>query len=264
MPDLSFAALAALAAAAFVAGVIDSIAGGGGLITVPALLLAGFEPVAALGTNKLQSLFGSASATLAYARKGEVSPREQLGPAALSCLGSVAGAALATVIPAAWLQTVLPFLLVAIGGYFALKPGLDQVERTRRLSPGLFAVTLVPLVGFYDGVFGPGTGSFFMLGFVSLAGFGLLRATAHTKLLNFASNVGAFGVFAAAGVIAWPVGLVMGAAQFAGAQLGARLALRIGARLIRPLLVLTCAALAARLALDPAHPIGIWFRTLLP
>lgn len=247
-------------AAGFGAGFIDSIAGGGGLITVPALLLAGLAPVDALGTNKLQSLFGSASATLAYAAKGQVSPREQLWPALLSLLGSLGGALVAIVLPGEILRAALPFLLIAIALYFALKPGLDQVDRARRMSPALFACTLVPLVGFYDGLFGPSTGSFFMLGFVALAGFNLLKATAHTKLLNFASNVGAFGVFVWAGAVLWLAGLMMGAAQFAGAQVGARLAVRRGAGLIRPLLVLTCAALALRLLLDSTHPVGAWIR----
>ena len=247
-----------LMAAGFGAGFIDAIAGGGGLITVPALLLAGFGPVQALGTNKLQSLFGSGSATLAYATKGQVDPREQLWPALLSLLGSLGGAGLATVLPGEWLRAALPFVLIAIGLYFGLKPGLNAADRVRRMSPALFAATLVPVVGFYDGLFGPGTGSFFMLGFVALAGFNLLKATAHTKLLNFASNLGAFAVFALAGVISWQAGLLMGVSQFAGAQLGARLAVRRGAGLIRPLLVLACTALALRLLLDPSHPIGAW------
>ncbi|HEV7252387.1 MAG TPA: TSUP family transporter [Mesorhizobium sp.] len=261
MTDLSLDVLLLLVVAGFGAGFIDSIAGGGGLITVPALLLAGLAPVDALGTNKLQSLFGSASATLAYTAKGQVSPREQVWPALLSFLGSLGGALVAIVLPGEVLRAALPFLLIAIALYFALKPGLDQVDRARKMPPALFALTLVPLVGFYDGLFGPGTGSFFMLGFVALAGFNLLKATAHTKLLNFASNFGGFAVFAWAGAVLWLAGLLMGLAQFAGAQVGARLAVRRGAGLIRPLLVLTCAALALRLLIDPAHPVGAWIRS---
>ncbi|TGR71748.1 hypothetical protein EN866_40095, partial [Mesorhizobium sp. M2D.F.Ca.ET.223.01.1.1] len=111
------------------------------------------------------------------------------------------------------------------------------------------------LVGFYDGVFGPGAGSFYMLAFVTLAGYGVLKATAHTKLLNFASNIGGFVVFAAVGVIDWKIGLMMGVAQFVGARIGASLAIRIGARLIKPLLVVVCLALAAKLLADPANPL---------
>ncbi len=258
MIELTLQTLALLAAAAFAAGFIDSIAGGGGLITVPALLLAGFPPVQALGTNKLQSLFGSASATLAYAAKGQVRPAEQWPAALASLIGSVAGALLATVLPSDWLRWLMPVMLVAIALYFALKRNLGEEDRAQRLTPLLFALTISPLIGFYDGLFGPGTGSFFMLAFVGLAGFGLLKATAHTKFLNFASNVGGFATFALLGVVSWPVGIAMGLAQFGGAQLGARWAVRGGARVIRPLLVLTCIVLAAKLLTDDAGPLRHW------
>lgn len=259
LADLSTEIILLLAAAAFLAGFIDSIAGGGGLITVPSLLLAGYSPVVALGTNKLQGLFGAASATYAYASKGHVDLRQQLPAAGLSCLGAGFGAALATVLPGDWLRTALPVMLVVIAAYFALKPNMDDVDRHRRLTPFLFGVTVVPLIGFYDGLFGPGTGSFFMLAFVTLAGYGMLKATAHTKLLNFASNVGGFAFFAWAGLVAWQIGLVMGLAQVLGARIGASLAMKNGARLIKPLLVITCVALALRLLWDTDNP----FRTLL-
>ncbi|MCO5065562.1 MAG: TSUP family transporter [Rhizobiaceae bacterium] len=246
-----------LGIAAFVAGFIDSIAGGGGLISVPALLLAGLSPVEALGTNKWQSLWGSGSATLAYASKGHVDLRAQLPFAALSAVGAAAGAFLATRIPGDWMQAFLPILLIAIALYFAFKPNMGDVDRHRRISPALFGATIVPAIGFYDGIFGPGTGSFFMLCFVSLMGFGLLKATAHTKLLNFASNIGSFAVFVYAGAIAWKVGLVMGAAQFLGARLGATVAMRVGSRLIKPMLVTACVALAVRLLIDPANPLRV-------
>lgn len=257
MSDLATHLIALLCIAAFVAGFVDSIAGGGALIAIPALLLAGFSPIEALGTNKLQGLFGSGSATLHYARKGHVDLRRQLPSAALACAGGVAGAFLATVIPAELLRLALPFVLIVIALYFALKPNMDDVDRAERLSPFLFGLTVVPLIGFYDGVFGPGAGSFYMLAFVALAGYGVLKATAHTKLLNFASNLGGFTAFAFAGVVSWKIGLMMGVAQFLGARLGAALAIRNGARLIKPLLVIICVALAVRLLIDPAHPLRI-------
>ncbi|MAU95636.1 MAG: hypothetical protein CMP81_07090 [Fulvimarina sp.] len=236
-----------LVAAAFVAGYVDAVAGGGGLITIPALLLAGVDPLTALGTNKVQSLFGSASATIAYAAKGHMNLREQAPVAVLSFAGACLGALGAGVLPTEILQTGLPFLLIAVALFFAFKPGLSDVDAERRISPAVFAFTLVPLIGAYDGLFGPGTGSFFMLAFVSLAGYGVLKATAHTKLLNFASNLGGFAVFALAGAVIWKVGLIMGVAQFVGARLGAMTAMRFGATFIRPLLVIVCLALAIRL-----------------
>ncbi len=236
-----------LAVTAFVAGFIDSIAGGGGLVTVPALLLAGLPPVTALGTNKLQSLFGSGSATWAYASKGHVNLKSQSGSAFLSAIGSALGAYVATLVSSDWLRAFLPILMIAIALYFLFKPNISDEDRVQRMAPVLFAATIVPAIGFYDGIFGPGTGSFFMLAFVMLSGFGLLKATAHTKLLNFASNLGAFVVFALSGAIDWKIGLIMGAAQFAGGRTGAHFAMRNGSRIIKPLLVTVCLALAAKL-----------------
>ncbi|MFZ2102462.1 MAG: TSUP family transporter [Oricola sp.] len=247
-----------LVLAAFLAGFVDSIAGGGGLITIPALLLAGLPPVQALGTNKLQGMFGAASATWTYALHGHVKLKKQTFPALLSFAGAILGALTATVLPGRIFAAVLPVLLVAIALYFAFKPGLNDIDRAERMRPSRFGVTVVPLIGFYDGLFGPGTGSFFMLAFVALAGFGVLKATAHTKLLNFASNVGGLALFALAGAVHWKTGLVMGVAQFAGAQLGSRLAMRGGARIIKPVLVVVCVALAVKLVSDPSHPLRVW------
>lgn len=239
--------LAWLALAAFVAGFVDSIAGGGGLLTVPALLLAGVSPVQALATNKLQGLFGAASATYTYARKGHVDVQRQWPSALIALIASAIGAFAITQLPTAFIRPALPFLLIGVAAYFWLKPGLNDDDRAQRLSPALFMALIVPLIAFYDGLFGPGTGSFFMLAFVMLAGQGLLKATAHTKALNFASNLGGFVIFAWAGAVLWQAGLIMGVAQWAGAQLGARLAISGGAKIIRPLLVLVCIAMAIRL-----------------
>lgn len=258
MPEITLALLAFLFAAAFLAGFIDSIAGGGGMITVPAMLIAGFPPIETLGTNKLQSLFGSGSATLAYARGGHVELKTQLPMALMSGLGAAIGAILTTFIPGDVLKALMPVLLIAIALYFGFKPRISDDDRHRRITPFLFGLTIVPLIGFYDGVFGPGTGSFFMLAFVTLAGFGLLKATAHTKMLNFASNIGAFLVFTVSGAISWKTGLVMGAGQFLGAQLGSKLAMKSGAKIIKPLLVVTCIALAVKLLSDPANPVRLW------
>jgi uncharacterized membrane protein YfcA len=233
--------------AAFLAGFVDSIAGGGGLITVPALLLAGASPIEALATNKLQGTFGAATATLSYARAGHVRLTDQAGMAVISMLSGAGGALVAHLIPVEALRVVMPVVLVAVALFFALKPGLSDADRVERMRPGVFAFTAVPLVAAYDGFFGPGTGSFFMLAFVMLAGFGVLKATAHTKLLNFASNIGSLSVFIFSGAMWWAVGSAMALAQIAGAALGARLAMRVGSRLIKPLLVVTSSAMAARL-----------------
>jgi len=258
MTDIALQALIFLFFAAFVAGFIDSIAGGGGLITIPAMLIAGIPPLETLGTNKLQGMFGSASATIAYARNGHVNLRKQLPMALMALIGSMFGAVIATHVPGDVLKAAMPILLIAIAAYFALKPDMSDIDTHQRLTPFVFGLTFAPLVGLYDGVFGPGAGSFYMLAFVSMAGFGLLKATAHTKLLNFGSNVGAFAVFLFNGVILWKLGIVMGIGQFLGAQTGSRVAMRIGARVIKPLLIVTCLSLAGKLLLDPTNPIRVW------
>lgn len=236
-----------LVVAAFLAGFVDAIAGGGGLITVPALLLAGANPVEALATNKLQGTFGAATAAVSYARAGQVDFRSQALMACISGLAGATGALVAHLVPAEALRIIMPAILVAVALFFALKPGLTDQDRAERLTPAVFTFTAVPLIAAYDGFFGPGTGSFFMLGFVLLAGYGVLKATAHTKLLNFASNFGSLMVFVFSGATWWMVGLSMAMAQIAGAYVGAKLAMRVGARLIKPLLVVTSSAMAARL-----------------
>ncbi len=233
--------------AAFVAGFVDSIAGGGGLIAMPMLLIAGASPLEALATNKLQGAFGAGTATLAYARAGHVRLREQLGMAAVSSLAAAIGALVAKAMPADVLRIIMPVILVAVAAFFALKPGLSDLDRVQRLSAPAFTFTAVPLIAAYDGFFGPGTGSFFMLAFVLLAGFGMLKATAHTKMLNFASNIGSLCIFIPSGAMWWGVGLGMSVAQIAGAALGARVAMKIGARLIKPLIVTVSVAMALRL-----------------
>ena len=233
--------------AAFFAGMIDAIAGGGGLIAVPALLLAGLSPVETLATNKLQSSFGAATATYAYARAGHVRPREQLGMALISACAGAAGAMVAHLMPDAMLRIVMPGVLIAVAAFFALRKGLSDQDRIQRMKPAVFAFTMVPAIAAYDGFFGPGTGSFFMTAFILLAGYGVLKATAHTKLLNFASNLGSLAVFIPAGGVLWAVGLGMAVAQTCGAAIGAKLAMRVGAGLIRPLLIVTSSAMAVRL-----------------
>ena len=236
-----------LICAAFLAGFVDAIAGGGGLITVPALLLAGASPIETLATNKLQGSFGAGTAVLAYARAGHVRPLDQLGMAAVAAVAGGMGALLAHLMPAQALRVIMPVVLVAVALFFAFKPGISDADRVERIKPAVFTFTAVPVIAAYDGFFGPGTGSFFMLAFVMLAGFGVLKATAHTKMLNFASNIGSLGVFVTTGATWWGVGLAMAVAQVAGAALGARLAMRVGAKLIKPLLVFTSTALALRL-----------------
>ena len=150
--------LALLAAAGFVSGFVDAIAGGGGLITLPALALAGLDPVAAVATNKLGSSFGSGSSTLAFARAGKIDARTMAAPAFAALIGSAFGALALPYAPRQTLADALPFVLIAVALYFAFAPPLDESLRHARMSSRLYALTLAPAIGFYDGVFGPGAG----------------------------------------------------------------------------------------------------------
>lgn len=239
-----------LIGAAFVAGFVDSIAGGGGLITLPAMILGGADPLTALATNKIQGLFGSGTAAYSYARAGKVDPRRQWRAALIAFGAALVGALLAARLPTDVIRLGLPVLLIGIALFFALKPGLSDEDSTARMPVGIFTATFVPLVAFYDGLIGPGTGAFLMMGFVTLGGYGVLKATAHTKFLNFASNVGAMVAFALVATPWWMTGIAMGLAQMAGATLGARLAVRVGARIIKPVLVISSTALALKLLWD--------------
>ncbi len=239
--------LLALFGVAFFAGAVDAIAGGGGLIVMPALLLAGLPPLQALGTNKFQGLFGTGAATVSFARSGYLDLGRQWPSALASFAASVAGAMVAALLPSEWLAAAMPLVLIGIAIYFVLKPEADDLERRQLVGPAALGFAIVPMIGFYDGIFGPGAGSLFMLALVALGGMKILQATARTKLLNFASNVGGFVSYALLGAVIWKIGLIMAVGQIAGGTLGARLAVKGGKNLIRPLLVTVCIAMALRL-----------------
>jgi hypothetical protein len=170
------------------------------------------------------------------------------GPALLTSLcGAALGAVMLDAIDASILSRAMPVLLIAIALYFALAPSAENLPREARLTPSAFAIGLAAPIGFYDGIFGPGTGSFFTAALVVFAGLGLLKATAHTKALNLASNIASLAVFMLSGHLLYAVGLPMAVGQMAGARLGAGAAITHGARLIRPLIVLVTIAIAIRL-----------------
>jgi uncharacterized membrane protein YfcA len=254
MADLAPHVVALLVLAALCAGFIDSIAGGGGLIAVPALLAAGINPVAALATNKVQGSFGTASATYAYWRAGLIDFRPLKAPLIVTLVGAAIGAWLLTLVDPHWLMVLLPFLLVAIAVYFLTAPKMAEIDSHARLAPLAYAF-VAGAIGLYDGFFGPGTGSFFALSLISLMGMGLTRATAHAKALNLMSNIVSVAVFATSGHVLWLLGLAMAIGQFVGGRLGAKAAMRFGGALIRPLLVVISLGMTAKLLADPANPL---------
>jgi uncharacterized membrane protein YfcA len=233
-----------------VAGFVDSIAGGGGLITIPVLMNAGLPPVDALGTNKLQATFGSGSASFHYAAGGAVNLRECVFGFAVSCLSAVLGAGLVRQLDPAFLRRAIPLLLIAVAVYFVCRPALGQSDLRPRMRPWSFHLLFGSVIGFYDGFFGPGTGTFWTMAYMLALGFNMTRATAHTKVMNFASNLSALALFLAAGNVVFSAGLTMGVGQWLGARLGSRMVLAKGARFIRPIFLTVVFALTAKLLFD--------------
>ncbi len=244
--------IAGLAAAAFVAGTIDAIAGGGGLITVPALLAAGLPTHIALGTNKGQSTFGSLSALLNFWRGGALDRERIARSFAGGFAGSLLGAAAVLVVPPATLRPVVLVLLVAVAVALAFRPDIGAMERPAidAAKASLRAWIIAATIGAYDGFFGPGTGTFLIMAYVVWMHDAMTRASANAKVVNFASNLAALAIFASRGVVRWEVALPMAAAQFLGGALGARLTLRVGPRLVRAAVMLVVIALVAKLGRD--------------
>lgn len=247
------AAIAGLVAAAFVAGVVDAIAGGGGLLTLPALLLAGLPVHVALGTNKGQSVFGSGAALLTFARAGHI--RRQRLPVLFvpGFVGSALGAWAVGLLAPALLRPLVLCLLAVVAVTLALRPSLGQTARQVGGHPAVRAAAIALGIGAYDGFFGPGTGTFLIIALVTLLGDDLVGASAHAKIVNFASNLAAMLLFVSQGAVLWAIALPMAGAQALGSVVGARLAVRGGEALVRRVVLGVVLCLCAKLAWDLAH-----------
>ena len=232
---------------AVLAGFINAIAGGGGLLSIPILLWTGLPPAVVLATNKLQACGGSFFASFYFIRKGVVKLDEIKLPFACAFLGSIVGTIAVQQIDASILNSVLPFLILAIAAYFLFSKKITSEHNKQLITPTLFAFTIALTLGFYDGFFGPGTGSFLTLAFVSLGGFNLIKATAHAKVLNFASNIAALISFAITGQVLWIIGFIMLVGQALGATLGSKMVLTHGAKFIRPLMITVSIVMSVKL-----------------
>jgi len=236
--------------ASLAAGFVDSIAGGGGLISLPALLSCGLDPKLALGTNKLQGTFGSASATWHYAAAGTMRLRDCVFGFLFTFMGSIAGALVVQTVDPSLLRKIIPVMLVSIAIFVWFKPKLGERDLHPRLPRRVFDVLFGLGLGFYDGFFGPGVGTFWAIAFVIMLGFNLTKATGYTKVMNFASNIGSLGFFIYAGRVLWVAGLTMGIGQLIGARIGARMVVSRGAGFIRPVFLTVVLAITAKLIYD--------------
>lgn len=244
--DLTWHALLILAAVALVAGFLDTLAGGGGLLTLPALLLAGVPPLQALGTNKLQGSFGTGMATWQVIRRRRVRWSDVRWPMLWAFLGSAAGSVLIQFADSSTLSLVIPVVLAVIAAYFAFVPKAHVPPERERLSAAPYEATVVPAIGAYDGAFGPGTGSLFAASGVLLRAYELPRSTAVAKTLNFATNVASLLVFAVAGQMVWAVGAVMIVGQLVGAYVGSHVLFRVRPMVLRVLIVVMSVGMLVR------------------
>jgi uncharacterized membrane protein YfcA len=248
--DIGLVAMLGLCAAALVAGFVDAIAGGGGLVTVPALLVAGLPPHLALGTNKGGSVFGSFAAMVRYGRGGLLDRRRAAAGFLAGLAGAFAGARLVLLVSPEVLRPVVLVLLPAAAAFVLLRPRPEggSAPAAGERVPAVAGIALG--VGAYDGFFGPGTGTFLILAFAGVLGMTATRASAEAKVVNFASNLASVAVFAVRGTVVWEIALPMAACQFAGGLLGAHLALRVGDRIVRAFVAVVVLALVAALLRD--------------
>ena len=248
--EITFDVAALLFIVALLAGIVDAIAGGGGLITIPALMAVGLPPGAAIATNKIGGIAGSTAATLHFLRMRQIDLRRSRWMMLCTFLGSLAGGFALTRIDSSMLRQIIPLLLIGFALYFLLSPRVGAQDRAQRITPALYAATLAPLIGFYDGFFGPGTGTFLAISCVTLLGFNLVKATAQAKLLNLCSNLAAVLFFVWHGNIVWAYGLPLLAGQLIGGTVGARLVVTRGHQLIRILMVVMSLIVSVKMLLE--------------
>jgi uncharacterized membrane protein YfcA len=245
--DFSIELLGLLFLVAIAAGFIDAIAGGGGLLTIPALLFTGMSPVQAIATNKLQACFGSFTATRYFIKQNLVSPSKQLWGILAASIGAVLGAIAIQLFDSSLLITLLPFALIVIAVYLVLAKNFGQSSEKPKLSEKKFNASFVTGIGFYDGFFGPGTGTFFTLSYCKMRALNMIQATAHAKLMNFTTNIVSLFIFILSDQILWQVGLAMALGQIIGARVGAVTAIKQGTNFIRYMTVAVCIAMSISL-----------------
>ena len=248
--EITFDVAVLLFFVSLLAGTVDAIAGGGGLINIPALMAVGLPPGAAIATNKIGGIAGSTAATLHFLRARQIDLKRSRWMMLCTFLGSLAGSFALTRIDSGVLRQVIPLLLICFALYFLLSPRVGAEDRTQRITPALYALTLAPLIGFYDGFFGPGTGTFLAISCVTLLGFNLVKATAQAKLLNLCSNLSAVIFFTLHGNIIWSFALPLLAGQLIGGTIGARLVVTRGQRLIRILMVIMSLIVSVKMLLE--------------
>ncbi len=246
--ELSFEVLLVCVFAFFIAGFVDAIAGGGGLISLPVLLLTGIPPHYALGTNKLAAMTGTLGALMSFAGQGLINKSVVLWGFGCAFVGSACGSWLALQIDAEVLGKVMVFLLPAgVGVSFFIGRGIKEKDNIITAQAKLYILCIGGFVGLYDGFFGPGAGSFYIIALHTFVSLGLLHASANAKVLNLGSNLGSLVTFASGGVVLWSLGIPCMLGCLLGNLMGVRLAVRLGASVVRAFLYIVLTVLVCTL-----------------
>lgn len=251
--SIQLTTLILIVVAGFAAGWVDAVVGGGGLIQLPALLLVpGITPVQALATNKMGSIFGTTTSAVTYYRRVRPDLKTAVPMAVIALAGSFGGAILAASLPASVFKPIIVAALIAVAIFTALRPTAGELTALRHDGRKHYVVACLigAVIGFYDGLIGPGTGSFLIIALVSAMGYAFLEASAKAKIVNMATNAGALIFFLPHGSLLWGVGLVLGLANMAGGYLGARTAVAKGSSFVRVVFLIVVAALIIKLGMD--------------
>ena len=259
--ELTWGVLAFVIIAALFAGWVDAVVGGGGLVQLPAMLLIpGITPVQALATNKLGSIFGTATSSITYYRRAKPDMRTATIMAVIALIGSFVGAFVATILPASVFKPIIVLALIGVALFTAFKPamGAKAMLRFHGKKHILSATALGAVIGFYDGMIGPGTGTFLVISLVGLIGYDFLQASAKAKIVNFATNLGALLLFVPHGSVLWMLGIVIGIANMLGSYTGSRMAISRGTKFIRIVFLVVVAALIIKLSFD------VWAENIAP
>ncbi|GEC75921.1 MULTISPECIES: sulfite exporter TauE/SafE family protein [Microbacterium] len=261
LEQLTWGMLLLVVVAAFCAGWIDAVVGGGGLLQLPALLLIpGISPVQALATNKLASVFGTATSSATYYRRAKPDIRTAVPMAIVALIGSFGGAAVATVLPPAAFKPIIVIALLVVALFTAFRPQMGAATQLRfhghkhHIMAGAAGIG----IGFYDGMIGPGTGTFLVITLVALLGYDFLQASAKAKIVNLATNAGALMLFIPHGAVLWLLGGILAVANVAGSYLGSRMAISRGTTFIRVVFLVVVIVLIGKLGVD------VWTENILP
>lgn len=254
MEDLSVQVLIFLVVMAFIASFIDSVVGGGGLIMIPSLLFLGISPVYAFGINKFASTFGTCTSMISFLRSGKVNKKLVTFLFPISFIGSAIGAYVVTLIPADFLRPLVIVLLVLVTIYTLMKKDWGSLTTFQKLTKktGILVVLMAASMGFYDGFFGPGTGSFYLFCFL-LLGFNFVESAGNAKVLNFASNISAMMMFIYLDAVLYQYAIPMAASMMLGAMCGSQMAIRKGASYVRILFVSITVVLISKQIWDLLH-----------